>query len=69
MRSGWADIWGSKLLWVGGEGYLWTSLAYDEGEYLYALNFSDAVFTRNEDSDFERYYGLSLRCLSTVLDR
>ena len=67
MRSGYIVVGNSRLELVGNEAFYWIPRASSNTNYARYLGFgtSDA----NMIYDSNRYFGYSLRCLSTVLDR
>lgn len=54
---------GSSIDSRGSEGYLWTTTAFDE-EKSYGSSINDAYINPGVDS-YKKYYGLSVRCLSS----
>ena len=68
MRSGDVDIYRGGLWGSGYEGDYWLSFAYeDDDDSAYSFYFGNE--SAPPEDYYKRYYGFSLRCLSTVLDR
>ena len=67
VRSGIVYLPSGKLGTASQNGEYWSSHAYSNTDNAYNFNFftSDA----KTSSNWRRYSGYSLRCLSTILDR
>ena len=74
MRSGFINlpgVSGATFRYTGQWGSIWSSRAIDYTSIIsataYNIDFKATTVSASSGPD-ERWYGLSLRCLSTVLD-
>ena len=73
MRSGWIYLYDGNLRSVDNNGYWWSSYgtdtSYDNVARLGAYDFAITITSvLPSNGPWERNFGYSLRCLSTVLD-
>ncbi len=73
MRSGWIYLYDGAIRSANLNGYWWSSygtdVSYDNVDRLGAYDFAiTAADVLPSNGPWERNFGYSLRCLSTVLD-